>query len=110
LQVDLKIYRGDTGRFRVTVTNEDTSPIDVSGATWDADIRSTASAPELVTSFDVILVAGDTSSVDVVLDETKADLLPPGNLVYDLEMRLSGEVVTLVGGSITVTQDVSRPT
>ena len=110
MEVDLSIYRGDTGRFRITVTNEDLSPVDLTGATWDADIRTTAAAPTVITSFDVVPVVGDDSSVDVILDETNAELLPPGNLVYDVEMRLDGEIVTLVTGKITVTQDVSRPT
>jgi hypothetical protein len=108
LEVDLEIYRGDTGRFRITVTQEDLSPVDLTGATWDADIRATASSPTIVTSFDVVPV--DESSVDVILDETNAELLTSGNFFYDVEMRLGGEVITLVAGKITVTQDVSRPT
>ena len=110
MEVDLSIYRGDTGRFRITVTNEDLSPVDLSGAEWDADIRPNANSLTIITNFLVVPVDGDSSSVDVILDETNADLLPSGNLVYDVEMRLNGEIVTLVRGSITVTQDVSRPT
>jgi hypothetical protein len=110
LELDLSIYRGDTGRFRITVTNEDLSPADISGATWDADIRTTANSPTVITNFDVVPVIGDDSSVDVILDETNADLLTAGTLTYDVEMRLGGEVITLVAGTITVTQDVSRPT
>jgi hypothetical protein len=110
LELDLSIYRGDTGRFRITVTNEDSSPADLSGATWDADIRTTANSPTVVTNFDVVPVVGDDSSVDVILNEVNADLLTAGTLSYDVEMRLDGEVITLVAGKITVTQDVSRPT
>lgn len=109
MEVDLSVYRGDTGRFRITVTDDLLQPVDISGATWDADIRASATSPTVLTSFDVEPVDGDTSSVDVILDETKADLLTVGTLVYDVEMRLAGEVVTLVTGKITVTQDVSRP-
>lgn len=110
LELDLEIYRGDTGRFRITVTQEDLSPVNVSGATWDADIRTSAASPTVVTSFDVVPVVDDETSVDVILDETNADLLTAGTLYYDVEMRLDGEVITLVAGKITVTQDVSRPT
>lgn len=108
LPLDLNIYRGDTGRFRITVTDEVGGPINISGATWDADIRSVAANPTAITSFTVTPVAGDPSSVDVILDKTKSALLNPGTLVYDVEMTLGLEVVTLVGGKITVTQDVSR--
>lgn len=107
--VDLTMYRGDTGKFRITVKNEDNSPADLGGATWDADIRNTANSAVIITSFDIVPVAGDSSSVDVVLPADKADQLVAGPLVYDVEMRLGDEVLTLISGKITVTQDVSRP-
>lgn len=110
MEVDLEIYRGDTGRFRITVANEDLSPVDLTGAVWDADIRTAANATTKVTSFVIVPVSGDTSSVDVVLDTTNADFLVSGNLVYDVQMTLGGEIITLVAGKITVTQDVSRLT
>ncbi len=110
LELDLSIYRGDTGRFRITVTQEDLTPVDISMADWDADIRTTAAAAAVITNFEVVPVVGDTSSVDVILNEASADLLMAGELSYDVEMRLNGEVITLVAGKITVDQDVSRPT
>lgn len=110
MEVDLEVYRGDTGRFRVTVTNEDLSPVDLTGAEWDSDIRSSAAGATVVSQFQIVPVIGDSSSIDVILDEAGADALTAGDLVYDVEMRLGGEVVTLIKGSITVTQDVSRPT
>lgn len=110
LELDLSIYRGDTGRFRITVTNEDSSPADLTGATWDADIRQSANAATRITSFVVTPVSGDPSSVDVILDNTNADFLVSGNLVYDVQMTLAGEIITLVAGKIVVTQDVSRLT
>lgn len=108
MPLDLTVYRGDTGKFRVTVKNEDNSPADLTGATWDADIRSAAGNPIALTAFEVIPVAGDPSSVDVVLDKVNANLLTPGVLYYDVEMTLADEIVTLVAGKLTVTQDVSR--
>ena len=109
MEVDLEIYRGDTGRFRVTVTKEDLSPVDLTLAEWDADIRGTGTSPAVIANFTIELVEDDTSSFDVILDEINADKLIAGDLVYDVEMRMGGEVVTLIKGTITVTQDVSRP-
>lgn len=41
-EVDILAYRGDSGRFRITVTDneEPPNPIDISGMSWDADIRA----------------------------------------------------------------------
>lgn len=107
-KVDLAVYRGDTGQFRITVSDPDGNPVDLSGATWDADIRAKATDPTPITSFTVTPVAGDTSSVDVILSAVESDLLTPGTLVYDVEMRKVGAITTLIYGNITVTQDVSR--
>lgn len=107
-KVDLAAYRGDTGQFRITVSDTDGNPVDLSGATWDADIRVKATDPTPVTSFTVTPVAGDTSSIDVILSASESDLLTPGTLVYDVEMRKVGAVTTLIYGNIVVTQDVSR--
>lgn len=107
MQVDLSVYRGDSGRFRISVTNVTGDPIDISTAAWDADIRVKAADTETIASFDVQPVVDDISSIDVILTATTSDILV--NSVYDVEMRMGGEVTTLVRGSITVTEDVSRP-
>lgn len=108
LKIDLSVYRGDTGRFRITVRDPLGNPIDISGGTFDADIRLKATDVDTIASFTIAAVAGDLSSLDVVLDEANSDLLV-NNCVYDVEMRIDDDVTTLVYGSITVTQDVSRP-
>ena len=108
LKIDLSVYRGDTGRFRITVRDPQGNPIDISGGQFDADIRMKATDPDPIAQFDIQAVAGDVASLDVVLDETNSDLLV-NNCVYDVEMRIDPDVTTLVYGTITVTQDVSRP-
>jgi hypothetical protein len=107
LLLNLQVYRGDSGRFRISVLNPDGSPMDLTGATWDADIRLKANDPTTITNFDITPVAGDPSSIDVILTPENSDLLS-NNCVYDVEMTLGGEVHTLIYGAITITQDVSR--
>jgi hypothetical protein len=109
MQVNLAVYRGDSGQFRITVADPGGNPVDMSGATWDGDVRIKATDPDPLVTFDITLVAGDPSSVDVVLTAENSELLTPNNLVYDIEMREGETVSTLIYGTITVTQDVSRP-
>ena len=119
-QLDLTAYRGDTGRFRVTVT-QDGAPFDVSGATWDGGVRAIEDGP-LVATMTVTPVVGQTNSVDVVLPPdvstpTAAEDEPltsePFVGVWDLQMSLGVdpdvEVTTILRGKITMTRDVSRP-
>ena len=108
--VDLCLYRGDSGRLRVTVNDDAVppNPIDVSAATWDFDIRLSADDPTVITSLDVVPVPGQTNAVDVVLTPEQSALVNTDS-VYDLEMTLAGEVTTLLAGKVLVTKDVSRP-
>lgn len=108
--LDLCIYKGDTGTFRVTVAYSDGSAIDVSLATWNAEIRT----PDGVLVGDLVVtpVAGQPNQINVSIPSSVSNLLPlpPVIPVWDLEMTLSGQVQTLLAGTVTVTKDVSRPT
>jgi hypothetical protein len=105
LPVDIFIYRGDSGRFRVEVTAPDGGPLDITAATWDCDIRSTHDAQTVVVSLEVTQISATT--VEVVIDSLKSALLID-NAVWDLEMTLNGEVQTLMAGTVHVHKDVSR--
>lgn len=107
LRVDLIVYRGDTGLFRITVANADLSPHSVTDATWDADIRRSADDSTVITSMLVSPVAGDTTSVDVTLTAAMSALITE-SAVYDVEMTQGGIVTTLIAGAVVLTKDVSR--
>lgn len=107
LAVDLSVYRGDTGMFRITVSNPDLTPHNVTDATWDADIRSEADDSTVIVSMTVSPVPGDSSSVDVSLTAAMSALIEE-NAVYDVEMTQGGIVTTLIAGRIVLTKDVSR--
>ena len=105
--LDLVAYRGDSGRFRVNVTDVDDAPLDVTAATWDCDVRVTVDDPTVIATLDVEPVAGTPSAVDVVLTAEASAVLPK-TAVWDLQMTLGGDVVTLLAGKVTTTLDVSR--
>lgn len=107
LAVDLIVYRGDTGLFRITVKNSDGSPHPIVDATWDADIRTIADNPVVITSMTVSPTPGDTSAVDVTLTAAMARLINEP-AVYDVEMTQGGIVTTLIAGKVVLTKDVSR--
>ena len=107
-KIDLLAYRGDTGRFRITISDDDGDPVDITAADWDGDIRLKPADELVIASFDIEPVVGDPSSVDVRLSSENSELLP-NRSVYDIEMRLLGEINTLMYGTITTSSDVSRP-
>lgn len=109
-EVDILAYRGDSGRFRITVTDneEPPNPIDISGMSWDADIRAKKNDDVVIASFTVEPVVGQINSVDVILSKEDAALLPK-KAYYDVEMTNGTTRTTLVYGQINATEDVSRP-
>ena len=106
-EIDLIVYRGDSGGFTISLKDLDGNPINISTATWNADIRASITGPRVIATFDIAPVVGDTSSVDILLSAENSALLD-SNCVYDVQMTLDNEVTTLVKGSITVNLDVSR--
>ena len=106
--VNIKVYRGDSGRLRITVTDPDGLPVNISAATWDADIRDTVDAVTVIAQLTMTPVAGQTNAVDVILSSTESLKLIAAKYVYDVQMTLNAEVQTLIAGDITVTKDVSR--
>ena len=109
-EVDILHYRGDSGQFRLTVTdNEDPpNPVDISGMTWDADIRTKKNDTEVLASFQVVPVVGQTNSVDVILSKEEARKLPKKSY-YDIEMTNGTTATTLIYGELKSDEDVSRP-
>lgn len=104
---DIEIYRGDTGRFRVTVTTDTGAGLDVSAAVWLCQARANYDATVILASFGVIPVGGDVSSIDVVLNAVSSAALVDG-AVWDLQMIYNGDTITLLTGSIALRPDVSR--
>lgn len=104
---DLVVYRGDSGSLRIAVTDAEGEPLDVTQAVWDCDVRAKADDEKPLTSLTVELDPDDTSAVIVRLSSAQSALLTT-TCVWDLQMTLGGEVVTLVTGAIKLTKDVSR--
>ncbi len=81
--LDLSVYRGDSGRFQVTVTEADgTTPVDISAATWLADIHTVDDAPRRVR---IEPLAGQPHIVEVIL--TAAVSAPLDELAVHLGPR-----------------------
>jgi hypothetical protein len=106
IAADLIVYRGDSGSFRVTVTDADGAPVDVTAAVWRCEIRAKVDDAVIV-ELPVVATDGDPSSVDVTVSAEDSALLS-ANAVWDLEMTEAARVTTLLAGKVVVTRDVSH--
>lgn len=118
-QLDLLVRQGGTfGPYKLTLLNPDTSPINLTGATLQAQIKKTPSSllgDTITASFSYIdrvsgrvnmeFSATDTATLSAGADETSAD----SQYVWDLEMvDSSSRVIPLLYGQVSVFREVTK--
>lgn len=106
---DLILTRGDTETLVVTITSDDAgTPINITGRTYRAQIRSAQDSTTIKASFTCTVTAGASGQVTCVLSAADCATLPSGQYFWDLEENASGVVTTILSGNVTVTADVTR--
>jgi hypothetical protein len=105
-QVNLAIYAGDDFSFTLTATNPDATPVDFTGATIKAQIRSKPSSPDPPAGTFTTSVAANVVTLKLTSAVSKTLV---GVFYWDCEVTyVTGLVHTLAGGMMNVTGDVSR--
>lgn len=105
---DLTITRGDTETIVVTITSDGSTPINVTGRTYRAQIRSSQDSTTIKASFTCVVTSGANGEVTCTLSATDSATLPVGNAYWDLEENASGVITTILSGTVTVLADVTR--
>ena len=108
-QHPLDVYRGDTGHWRFTLYTDAamTDPLDLTGASAEAEVRAKTKDPVLATLTCTITLP---NIVDVDLPAAVSGALT-GKGVWDLQLTwLSGIVRTVVAGPVNITEDVTDST
>jgi hypothetical protein len=105
---DLTITRGDTETVVLTLTSDGTTPINVTGRTYTAQIRTTPDIAVISASFTCTVTNGAGGVVTCVLSPAASALLSPGYYYWDLQENASGAISTLLSGMVTVLADVTR--
>lgn len=105
---DLIITRGDTETLVVTITSDGSTPINVTGRTYRAQIRTTQDNTTIKASFTCTVTNGAAGQVTCTLSATDSATLSAGTYFWDLEENASGVVSTILAGNVTVLADVSR--
>lgn len=105
---DIVIYQGDTFKFNM-VLKSGASPVSVAGWTGRAKIMKTSGTPGETPEM-TVAIGGSDGVVTVSLTKTEtAALVNNTEYKYDVELTDSeGNVRTVLGGLITVTEDVSK--
>ena len=112
-QVNLEIKRGDSKSYTLTFKDDDGALIDIT----DWTIFFTAKETVTDTDANAKISKDITSHTDPTNGETQIQLSPadtaltPGNYVYDIQIKKNtGEINTIVEGTLTITKDVTQRT
>ena len=111
-QLDLVLYAGDGAALRLTVTDNDSEPLTVTGEV-SAQIRKTRNDPTILAEFTADLTDGATGLVVISLtgEQTAAliDTKPVFKGVWDVQWEKDGsEPITLAQGKVECNADVTR--
>jgi len=110
---NLTLYKGDTRRITVTLKSgpdlQNLTPIDLTGASAAAEIRSTVASGSVMATFTCNLTGTPTDGkVNLVLPSSQAELLTGDSAVWDLEVtRAGGDIETYLKGTVTILDDVT---
>jgi hypothetical protein len=106
----LQIRVGDTETVSVTILDENEQPVDITGRSYAAQIRTTTDASTALATFTCAIVSGPAGTLTATLSSATTAALTPGLGVWDLQETnpIGPVVITLLAGPVTIVQDVTR--
>lgn len=105
---NLTMTRGDTESVVLTMTSNGTTPINITGRTYRAQIRATKDSGSIDASFACSVTNGAAGEVTCSLTPNQTAALLVGTHYWDLEETNAGVVSTIVAGTVNVLADVTR--
>jgi len=105
---NLTMVRGDTESIVVTMLSSSNTPIDITGRTYRAQIRTTKDATIIDGSFTCTITNGPAGEVTCSMSAGSTASLAAGTHYWDLEETSAGVVSTVLAGTVTVLADVTR--
>lgn len=105
---NMKFLRGDTQSFTITLTENGTTPRDLSGCTYRAQIRTSKNAPTIAGQFTCTVPTPSNGVVNLLLTASESALLPEAVLYWDFEQTKDGIVTTILAGKCTIVGDVTK--
>lgn len=106
---NLTITRGDTEVVVITMKDVAGIPINITGRTYSAQVRTTRDAGSVAASFTCVItnvVSG--GEVTCTMSAVSSAALPAGKYYWDFQENNAGVISTILAGSVTVLADVTR--
>lgn len=110
--IDLRIYRGASyGPLRIRLHNHQNAPVDLSGWTVWAEVRTDAEASQVAANLAPQITDAPAGLVEISLTDEQTAALTVGSYRWDLlAENPSGERIgPLVSGAVTITKLITQP-
>ena len=104
----LNILIGDTETISVAIKDSTGAPVNITGRTYAAQIRTTTDAATALATFSCSITNAAAGTLAATLSASTTAALTAGLAVWDLQETNSTTVTTLLSGSVTISQDVTR--
>jgi len=105
---NIKIMRGDTEIFVITLTNPDSTPINLTGSVFASQIRYEYDSTTVAASFNCVITDAVNGVVTLTLPAASSVALNSGAAYWDLQRNESGVINTILSGKCTILADVTR--
>jgi hypothetical protein len=105
---NLTLVRGDTETIIVNITTNGTTPVNIAGRSYRAQIRTEKDATNISASFTCTVTDAAAGQVTCVLSAGSSASLVPGINYWDFEETSGSTVTTVLAGTVNVLADVTR--
>lgn len=107
-QYPLTIRTGDTETVTVNLQDSAGSAVNITGRTYQAQIRDTAASTAVLATFTCTVVDGAAGVFACTLGTAVTGALAEQTAVWDCQENNNGVVTTLLAGQVFIVQDVTR--
>ncbi len=105
---DIKIMRGDTEVFNITVTDSAGAAVDLTGDVFTSQIRYNRDDTSIAGAFVCTITDAAAGQVRLTLSAASSAVLTAGTAYWDLQRNDAGVITTIVAGKCTILADVTR--
>lgn len=110
LYAELTIDQGTTFANEINLTNDDSSPKDITGYSFESQIRKSYYSTNPTANIDITITSEVGGNIRMSIDSANTANIKAGRYLYDLKMTTDEGIVTrIIEGIITVTPQVSKP-
>jgi hypothetical protein len=105
-EINLNIYQGDDFFLDLTVTDQNSNPLDVTNSNVMSQIRASTSSPNLLANISITIDGTTVGLIHMHLAASDSNNLPP-SCVWDVQFS-SPSIQTIAAGTVTVTPQVTQ--